>query len=382
MRGRAGGRVLAAAGFAITVTFSAAAAGAQEAVAIALRAAEEQLAAALVAKDAGTLERLLAPGFVMRGAPDITRGEWIANALKLCWGERADISDFRVVDATADPALVTFVLTTGRDPVSCERATVRSLITDVWERRDGAWQLVLRHSGPAGGVAAQFAAEAAPPPLLEGSAELSLVDTGGNADTQTVGSGGSLIWRPGVWTTDARVSFVRSMAGGVETAKTFTAGVRQSRALSPRLDVFARAEHLANEFAGIDNRVSLDAGLGYRWLEGPAHTLRTDAGAGYSRETRLSGDDLSFALATAGAAYQWTVTSALTLADTTLFTASLQDGEDWRFRNMFSITSSLARRLSIKVSHEINVANAPAPGFGRTDTVLSAALVLGLASAR
>ena len=341
-----------------------------------LRAAEERLAAAVVSKKADVFQRVLAPDFVMRGAPDISRADWIDTAQKLCWGDRADIADFRVLQAATDRAVVALLLTTNRDPVTCEPASVRSLITDVWERRRGEWQLVLRHSGPAGGLEAQFARTAAPPPLWEGSAELSLVDTGGNADTQTLGTAGLLIWRPGRWTTEARTSFVRSEASAIETARSFVAGVRQSRALSPRVEVFGRFEYLVNEFAGIEHRLGLDGGLGFKLLQGPVHTLRTDAGLGYSREDRLIDADLAFALASVGAAYQWIVNPTLTLGDSTLLTTSLQDGQDWRFRNELAVTASMTRRVSIKLSHELNFVNAPATGFGATDTVLSAALVL------
>lgn len=349
---------------------------AQDSREVQLRAAEERLAAALVAKDEDAFQRLLAPDFVLRGSPDVTRAEWIDNARKLCWGDRADITEFRVLQSSTDRAVVALVLTTSRDPVTCERATVRSLITDIWERRGGEWQLVLRHSGAAGGLEAQFVRTAAPPPLWEGSAELSLVDTGGNADTQTLGTAGTLVWRPGPWTTEARASFVRSEASEVETARSLVVGVRQSRAISPRLDAFGRFEYLANEFAGVESRLSFDGGLGYRLLQGPVHTLRTDAGIGYSRESRLTDSDLSFVLASVGGAYQWIFSRSFTLGDTTLLTASLQDGEDWRFRNALTVTASLTRRVSIKLSHELNFANAPVLGFGRTDTVLSAALVL------
>lgn len=353
------------------------AAAAQPSPDVALREAEERAAGALVSRDLATLEQLLAPEFVLRGTPDIPRTRWIENVEKLCWGERAEISEFRVLKAGEDRAIVALVLTTDRDPVSCDRATLRSLITDVWERRGGAWQLVLRHAGPPGGLDSQFRKTAAPPPILEGSAELSLVNTGGNADTETLGTAGTLTWRPGRWTTEARTSFMRSEADGVETARTFVAAIRQGRKVSPRLDAFARAEYLVNEFAGIDDRISVDVGLGYRVLTGPGHRLRSDAGVGFSSEDRIRSDDLSFALATIGARYEWTINSIVSLGDTSLFTASLQEAQDWRFKNALALTATLTRRVSIKLTHELDFVNAPADGFGTTDTMLSAALVVG-----
>ena len=53
-----------------------------------------------------------------------------------------------------------------------------------------------------------------PPPRLEGSAELSFVSTGGNSETQSLGLGGAIIWRPDPWNTQAKLSFVRSEARG------------------------------------------------------------------------------------------------------------------------------------------------------------------------
>lgn len=337
---------------------------------------EEQLAAALIARDPDVFETLLAPEFILRGVPDVPRATWIANALKLCWGDRYELSDFRVVRTEPPLAVVTLVLTTDRDPVTCDRAVVRSLLTDVWRRDESGWRLTLRHSGPAGGVLeSQFAREAAPPPLVEASAELSLVSTGGNAETQTLGLGASITWRPRPWTTQAQTSLVRSEASGVETARSFVASVRQSRAVATRLDLFARFEYLVDEFAGIDERITIDAGLGYRAVSTPAHRLRLDFGFGYSHEGRLADGDLSSALATLGAVYAWTLHRQTSLDNASQFTASLDRGDDWRFRNTLAATAGLTRMLSIRVSHEVKYVNAPVPGFERTDRILSAALV-------
>ena len=84
-----------------------------------------------------------------RGAPDVPRATWIANALSMCWGDRYEISDFALVRNDADTIVASLVLTTAMDPVSCAPATVRSLVTDVWVRQDGRLRLALRHSGAA-----------------------------------------------------------------------------------------------------------------------------------------------------------------------------------------------------------------------------------------
>jgi putative salt-induced outer membrane protein len=214
-----------------------------------------------------------------------------------------------------------------------------------------------------------------PPPRWERKAEVSLVATTGNTDTQTVGLGGSLIWRPDPWLTEARVAFVRSEADDVETARSFTAVLRQSRILTPRVDVFGRVGFLSDEFAGVDARTTVDGGVGYKLLLGPVHALRVDGGVGYSHESRITSEDLSFALVSAGAAYKWQISKTADLSDGAIYTQSLEDGEDRRFNNAIALTAAITSVFSLKAAHELKVVNAPVPGFEKTDTLMSVALV-------
>ena len=179
-----------------------------------------------------------------------------------------------------------------------------------------------------------------PPPRWERKAELSLVSTGGNTDTQTLGLGASVVFRPGKWTTEARTAFVQSETDDIQTAKSLIADLRESRALTTRIEVFGRYGYLADEFAGIDDRSTIDGGVGFKALLGPVHTLRVDAGLGYTHENRLVGEDQSFALANFGAGYKWQISKTADLTDAAIFTASLDDGDAWRFGNAFALTAA------------------------------------------
>lgn len=343
---------------------------------IELRAAEEQLATALIEDDTAAFERLLAEGFVLRGAPDVDRATWMKNAVDLCWGERFEIADLSVTSLTTDTAVVSLVMTTMADPVTCEPAVVRSLLTDVWVRRPGGWRLSLRHSGPAGdSVSAQFAQSDPPPPLWERAAELSLVATGGNTDTRTLGVGGSVTWRPGDWVTRARTTYVRSATAGMDTAESLTADLRQSRNLTPRLDVRAGAVYLVDRFAGIDRRITVDGGLGWVAIDAKPHSLKLDAGAGVTNELRLDGTELTFPVGTIDGLYRWQLSRTSELTEQAVYSADLSDAGNWRLRNVVNVTVALSRLLSFKVSHELRRNNRPVVGFGTTDTVLSVALV-------
>ena len=212
-------------------------------------------------------------------------------------------ADFTVASRSDDSAIVTLLLTTHQDPQTCEPAIIRSLLTDLWIREADGWRLALRHSGPAGGdVAGQFAKTDPPPPRWERTGELSLVATGGNTDTQTLGAGAGLIWRPGVWTTRARAVYVRSATNDALTAESLLAELRQARRLTPRAEIFARAEYLVDRFAGVNDRLTVDGGFGWRFIDRAPHTLNLDGSFGATHESRLTGRDLTFAAATATAA--------------------------------------------------------------------------------
>jgi putative salt-induced outer membrane protein len=214
-----------------------------------------------------------------------------------------------------------------------------------------------------------------PPPRFEGSAELSLVSAAGNSDTQSFGLGSTITWRPDPWTTNARVSFIRSETDDIETARALIAWLRQGRTLTPRLDVFGRVEYLADEFAGIDNRFTVDGGLGYKIVETAQHLLRADAGLGYAHESRLVGEDLSTALMNLASLYRWKFGESATVENGSLYSLSFDDADDWRFRNAFAVTAAMTRLLSLKLSHEVKYVNAPVEGFEKTDRLLSAAVV-------
>jgi putative salt-induced outer membrane protein len=215
-----------------------------------------------------------------------------------------------------------------------------------------------------------------PPPLWERKAELSLVGTTGNTDTQTIGAGASLVWRPAPWTTEAKVAFVRNEANDELTARSLVADFRQARALTERVDAFVRLGYLSNEFAGIDARTSIDGGIAYKLLTGPIHTLRVDTGLGYSHEDRINAPDLSFVLANFGSAYKWQISPTADITEAAILSLSLEDADDRRFSNTFALTAALTRLFSLKLSHELKFTNAPVPDFEKTDTQLSVALVV------
>jgi putative salt-induced outer membrane protein YdiY len=334
-------------------------------------------------KDRDLLDHLLSAEFVLRGNPDIDRDRWIRNAVELCWGDVSNIERFEVLPQ-GDAAVVTFLFTLYREPISCQAATIRSLITDVWVREAGDWRLRLRHSAPAaetGGpdyVRQQFLLLPEPPPTWEGTGELSLVSTAGNADTETIGASGEISFRPGPWSSLVRLAFIRSEADGVENARSFGLQLRQSRKISSKLEAYGRGTYRRDTFAGIDHRIVGDTGLAYEFVATRVHSLKLDAGVGYLNENRLTARTLTTPVGNAVVTYRWRVNHRAELTNHGNFTASFEEGDDWRYANTAAITASLSQTFSLKLSHALNYVNRPVPGFERADTIVSAALVAKL----
>ncbi|MEO6327257.1 MAG: DUF481 domain-containing protein [Thermoanaerobaculia bacterium] len=222
---------------------------------------------------------------------------------------------------------------------------------------------------------------AAPPPLWSGKAELSYVSTSGNTSTQTIGAAGELLYQPSPWSVLFRGAFVRAEADGDLKARSVSALVKGSRDLSPRLGLFVQAGYLENTFAGIDHRIAAEGGVSYAIIASGRHLLKAEFGLGYTKETRLLGDDLSFASARAGLAYKCVISKTAEFTDDASFTSDLKESRDWRFQNLASVSASISTVFSLKVSHALNYVNKPAlrtapdDYFGKTDTVTSAAIV-------
>ena len=342
-----------------------------------IRNREEALASAMHARNRSALEGLLAPGYVLRGAPDIDRATWIRNAVSLCWGDHSDIDGFDVREVDG-AAVASFQLTFSVDPSTCKPATLRSLITDVWRRSPGGWQLQVRHSGPvpAGGVAAQFGAVPTPPPALELSSDLSFVSTGGNTSTRTLGVGASAIHRRGAGETRASLAFLTNEADGVTKARSTTIKARHGRRVGSRTQVFGEGSYARDRFAGISHRWTASAGAAYAAALPARHTLSAEGSAGFTSEQRLEENDLNFATATGTVRYAWTPRPGAQFRQDTSLVADLQSAGNWRGTSATALVVTLTRLLSLKMSHSLEYRHAPVPGFRRLDTQTSAALLI------
>lgn len=218
---------------------------------------------------------------------------------------------------------------------------------------------------------------AEPPPRLEASAQLTFLDTRGNATSQSLGAGGDVVWRPDPWTLTAKAAFAQSESEDELTARSLTALLRGSRALSERLAAYGQYDYLRDVFAGVEQRHVIEGGLSYLTLDAPSHTLRFDAGLGYLYEERPD-EELDSATLSLAAAYRWAIspTSELTYAPRSLL--PLAETEAWKFDQEVALAVAINTAFALKISHTLRYSAEPPEGFETTDTVMAVSLVAKL----
>ncbi len=214
-----------------------------------------------------------------------------------------------------------------------------------------------------------------PPPRHESTGEFAFVGVTGNASTTTIGLGYETIARPSSWIFRHRISFVRNESDGVKTAQSFLYTPRVEKVISPRLSAFGEYAYFRDRFAGVANRNAVSAGLALTVVNAARHKLHADVGAGFLDEGRLAGDDVSSGIYTTGTVYVFTLSDTAELSDRLGLIGTFDQADDWRLEHTIALTAKLTSVLSLKVSNAVRYSNFPAPGFERTDTITSVALV-------
>lgn len=214
-----------------------------------------------------------------------------------------------------------------------------------------------------------------PPPMFGGRAELSFVNTTGNASTQTLGTAAELRVRPGPWTLASKARYVRTNADDQLQAENLVSELRIGRPLFDEVSMYGETRYLRNTFAGIRRQTTVEVGMSKEFARGEPRHLRGELAVGHIDEDRLTGVDRRLTSGTAGLRYGLSLAKQGQWTQEAYFTTALGDSSDWRLRHEASVSASLNTVLSLKFSHTLTYLHEPVPGFERTDTVGSAALV-------
>jgi putative salt-induced outer membrane protein len=222
-----------------------------------------------------------------------------------------------------------------------------------------------------------------PPPLWFGNAELSYAGTSGNTDTSSLGGALEVNYKPSPWLFTLKAAYLRASTDGETTAETFAGGLRASRDLTERIDVFVDALYYRNTFAGIASRYGGQGGAGYKIFNEKTLRLRVLAAFGYTREDPVDtpptvNPAFSYATGQAGLDFGWKFSKNAELTELFTWTDNLDNTTDWYLRSTTAITANLTSIFALKATFTYLYDNLPPlriPAYDKTDTITAIALV-------
>jgi putative salt-induced outer membrane protein len=213
-----------------------------------------------------------------------------------------------------------------------------------------------------------------PPPRVEASAQFTFLNTNGNAETQSLGTGGEVVWRPGVWTHTTKIAFAQNETDDLLSARSLTGLFRASRQVRERLSIYAQYDYLRDVFAGVEQRHITEGGVSFRALDAGRQRLRLDAGLGYLYEEGPF-DELDSATLSTGAAYSVAISETSEFKYEPRYLLTLSDTGAWKFGQEAALAVAINSVMALKLSHIIRYSADPPIGFEKTDTIMAVSLV-------
>jgi putative salt-induced outer membrane protein YdiY len=241
-------------------------------------------------------------------------------------------------------------------------------------------------------------------------AELTLVLTGGNATSRTLGFKNTADYRWPNATFQLSAGGVRAEAGTVTrtatgtpdnfrvsestdtrtTAENYFLRSRLDRTVSAALFLFGGAGWDRNTFAGVDNRYTAVAGGGHTWFDEDTRRFKADLGLTYTvQDDVVENPDVSDSFMGLRASYDYfrSLTETTDFASVLVADQNLNETEDLRLNWTNSVAVAMSARLALKTSYQILFDHQPAlvsvplgdgtvlTPLGKVDSVFSVAIV-------
>lgn len=214
----------------------------------------------------------------------------------------------------------------------------------------------------------------------EATAELSYVVTGGNTSTSALSLGtifsrkwtrDTLLFKSYILTSKATTT-TRLAQGTTEdfeiletrstrkVAENYLLAGQYDRKIMDGLLGQAGLSWDRNRFAGVDDRITATAGLGYAWVDTKRAQLKTSAGLTYTLRQYVGQDTESFAGLRFSINGEKKILDSSSLSTVFIFDDNLKKTPDWRFDWANSVTASFSKSLALKVILRTLYANVPA----------------------
>lgn len=215
-------------------------------------------------------------------------------------------------------------------------------------------------------------------------AELSYVQTGGNTELTSLSAKNLLTYQATEnfkldWTVQALFAEAEIDGNTEKTAERYATELRLEYAFTERTYATAYGGWLRDEFAGIDDRYYAGPAVGYKFLIGPEHFLKTEAGVEYVKENYIDDTDDDYTRGRAFGEYIFALTEKTRFSQSLEYLHAFDNSDDYNVNSETAVITSLSDKLSLKTSYVVNYDNEPVPeDLDETDRTLAITIIVNM----
>jgi putative salt-induced outer membrane protein YdiY len=224
------------------------------------------------------------------------------------------------------------------------------------------------------GLHAQAAKEAAP--LWDTQFGASFVGNSGNSDTTTIGGDFAMHRRWPLWQIESTATAIRTADKGVRTAERYVGAFRAQRKRTAVISFSAGERAERDQFAGMNLRSILDAGVAYAIVAHPDWTLDALTALAWNHESPLVGPDRDDPVGVLQMVSRIPFTSTADCTQRFTFYPDLASRRAFRSEAELTAEAAMNRRLALKMGYLWRFSNAPVEGFVKSDHTFTASVVL------
>ena len=213
-------------------------------------------------------------------------------------------------------------------------------------------------------------------------AQLAYVKTGGNTEVTLLSAKNLLTYQATEeikldWSALARFAETEVDGKTDKSAERYATELHLEYAITERFYTAAHGGWLRDKFAGIDDQYYFGPSVGYKFLIGPKHFLKAEAGVDYVTEDYTDNTDDDYMRGRAFGEYAFALTEKTRFSQSLEYLHDFDNSDNYNVNSETALITALSDKLSLKTSYVINYDNEPVPkDLDDTDTTLAVTIVV------
>lgn len=213
------------------------------------------------------------------------------------------------------------------------------------------------------------------------STSFSFLLTSGNSKDLSLGLDTEQNWKSTKNQFQFKGSIIYSESEGSKDTEFYYSHFQNKIALKSKAFILGFGKLERNVLSGYNYQLTLTVGAGYFWTQSEKFVLSSEAALGWSVENNIEKNtDLNFSLSFPSLLISNMIQLALSsnseLVHQDVILFNLENSKDYRVSSLSSLSISISKLLSFKISYQLKYSHNPVPGFKSTDQYLLSSLVL------